>query len=100
MPEAFWNLTPDPSPNGEGSDYRGYPYFAACVVMGMWLYSDVSLANHQHLTTNTQHPSLANHQHPTFNTQHPPLAVTFCEFCMPEAFCGIEIVRYKVLLNL
>ena len=28
------------------------------------------------------------------------IAETFCELCMPEAFCGIEIVRKKVLLNL
>ena len=85
MPEAFWNLTPDPSPNGEGSDYRGYPYFAACVVIGTWIYPDASLTNHQHLTT---------------NTQQPPLAVTFCEFCMPEAFCRFETVRKKALLDL
>ena len=85
MPEAFWDLTPDPSPNGEGSDYRGYPYFAACVVIGTCIYSDASLTNHQHLTT---------------NTQHPPLAVTLCDICMPEAFCGFETVRQKGLLNL
>ena len=29
------SLTPSPSPNGEGSDHRGYPYFAACVLMGL-----------------------------------------------------------------
>ena len=34
---------------------------------------------------------MANHQHLTLITQHPALAVTFCEFCMPEAFCGIEM---------
>ena len=28
------------------------------------------------------------------------LAVTFCVFCMPEAFCGIETVGKWVLLNL
>ena len=28
-------LTPDPSPNGEGRDYRGYPYFAACFLIGV-----------------------------------------------------------------
>ena len=28
-------LTPDPSPNGEGRDHRGYPYFAACFLMGV-----------------------------------------------------------------
>ena len=82
---AFWSLTPSPSPNGEGCDYRGYPSFAACVLISMCLYSDVSLANHQHLTT---------------NTQHPPLAVTFCDICMPEAFCEFKTVRKWVLLNL
>ena len=50
-----------------------------------------SLANHQHLTTNTQHPSLANHQHLTPITQHPSLAITLCDICMPEAFCGFEM---------
>ena len=43
---------------------------------------------------------LANHQHLTPVTQHPSLAVTFCEFCMPEAFCEFETVRKWVLLNL
>jgi len=33
-------------------------------------------------------------------TLQPPLAETFCEFCMPEAFCEFETVRKKVLLNL
>ena len=74
-------LTPNPSPNGEGIDYRGYPYFAVCVVIRMWTHPDVSLANHQHQTT---------------NTQHPPLVVTFCDICMPEAFCEIETVRKRV----
>ena len=27
--EAIKDLTPDPSPNGEGSDHRGYPYWLA-----------------------------------------------------------------------
>jgi len=43
---------------------------------------------------------MANHQHLTANIQHPSLAVTFCDICMPEAFCEIETVRKKVLLNL
>ena len=97
---VFWSLTPSPSPNGEGSEMWGYPSFAACVVIGMRSYPDTSITNHQHLTTNNQQPSLANHQHLTLNTQHPPLAVTLCDICMPKAFCGIETVRKKVLLNL
>ena len=28
------------------------------------------------------------------------IAITFCEICMPEAFCEFETVRKKVLLNL
>ena len=43
---------------------------------------------------------MANHQHLTTITQHPSLAVTLCELCMPEAFCGLETVRKKGLLNL
>ena len=71
------SLTPSPSPNGEGSDHRGYPYFAVCVVIGIWTHPNVSLANHQHLIP---------------NIQHPPLVVTFCDICMPEAFCEFETV--------
>ncbi len=33
-PSTPIGLTPNPSPNGEGSDYRGYPYFAACFLIG------------------------------------------------------------------
>jgi len=33
---------------------------------------------------------MANHQHLTINTQHPTIAVTLCVICMPEAFCGLE----------
>ena len=43
-------------------------------------YRDTPMANHQHLTPIIQHPSLA---------------VTLCELCMPEAFCGLETVRQK-----
>ena len=39
-------LTPGPSPNGEGSDHRGYPYFAVCVVILLWSYLDTFIANH------------------------------------------------------
>ena len=60
--------SPDPSPGGKGSDHR-----------------DTPMANHQHLTTISQHPSLA---------------VMLCELCMPEAFCGLETVRKKALLTL
>jgi len=38
----------------------------------------------------TLQPTLANHQHLTPITQHPSLAVTFCEICMPEAVCEFE----------
>ena len=38
---------------------------------------------------------MANHQHLTTISQHPFLAVTLCELCMPEAFCGLETVRQK-----
>ena len=30
----------------------------------------------------------------------PAIAITFCEICMPEAFCGFETVRKYVLLTL
>ena len=43
---------------------------------------------------------MANHQHLTTINQHPISAITLCEICMPEAFCGIETVRKKALLDL
>ena len=85
--ERYSQVKPHPQPL---SEWRGewsprYPSFAACVLMGILIHSDASLANHQHLTLNIQHLSLA---------------VTFCDICMPKAFCGIETVRKNVLLNL
>ena len=35
-------------------------------------HRDTPMANHQHPTTNFQHPSMANHQHLTPITHHPP----------------------------
>ena len=60
--------SPFPSPEGKGSDHR-----------------DTPMANHQHLTTISQHPSLA---------------VMLCELCMPEAFCGLEMCAKKALCAL
>ena len=60
--------SPFPSPQREGRNHR-----------------DTPMANHQHLTTITQHPSLA---------------VMLCELCMPEAFCVLDTVRKKALLTL
>ena len=60
--------SPFPSPEGKGSDHR-----------------DTPMANHQHLTTISQHPSLA---------------VMLCELCMPEAFCGLKMCAKKALLTL
>ena len=69
--EAIKDLTPNPSPNGEGRDYRGYPYFAACFLMGVCCWSEPLCG--QSLTLNIQHltPTKANHQHLTLITQHP-----------------------------
>ena len=63
-------LTPIPSPNGEGSDYRGYPYLAVCIVMGLWGYPNTATAIHQHLTIITQHPPrlIINTYHSSPNT--------------------------------
>ena len=64
-------LTPDPSPNGEGRDHRGYPYFAACFLIGVCCCLDPLCG--LSLTLNIQHPTptKANHQHLTLITQHP-----------------------------
>ena len=82
--------SPDPSPGGKGSDHRDTPMRKRPLPLPLPRregrnHRDTPMANHQHLTTITQHPSLA---------------VMICELCMPEAFCGLEIVRQKVLLNL
>ena len=66
-PVPSWPL-PRPLPKREGRNHR-----------------DTPMANHQHITTITQHPFLA---------------VTLCELCMPEAFCVLETVRKKALLTL
>ena len=67
---AIRSLTPSPSPNGEGSDYRGYPYLAVCIVMGLWGYPNNATAIHQHLTIITQHPPrlIINTYHSSPNT--------------------------------
>ena len=82
--------SPVPSPEGKGSDYRNThvrkrPLPPPLPKREGRNHRDTPMANHQHLTTITQHPSLA---------------VMLCELCMPEAFCGLETVRQKVLLNL
>ena len=82
--------SPFPSPEGKGSDYRDTPMRKRPLPLPLPRregrnHRDTPMANHQHLTTITQHPSLA---------------VTLCELCMPEAFCGLETVRKKALLTL
>ena len=62
LAEKNWPL-PLPLPRREGRDHRDTP--------------------------------MANHQHPTLNTQHPSLVVTLCFLCMPKAFCGLDTVRKK-----
>ena len=50
---------------------------------------------------NRTHKVSQRHQVNRFHrTLQPFLAITFCEFCMPEAFCEFETVRKKVLLSL
>ena len=39
---------------------------------------------------------MANHQHLTTITQHPSLAVTLCELCMPKAFCELEMCAKRL----
>ena len=57
-----------------------------------------------HRFNRTFQPTFRTHRAPPayifHRTLHPPLAVTFCDICMLEAFCEIETVRKKVLLNL
>ena len=79
------SLTPNPSPNGEGSDHRDTPTFSP--------YVKQIISYHQQ----TNRGNL---------TYYSPLHSErgwgwgLCEFCMPEAFCGIETVRKNVLLYL
>ena len=77
---------PLPLPQREGRDHRDTPMRKRPLPLPLPRregrnHRDTPMANHQHLTTITQHPSLA---------------VTFCELCMPKAFCGIETVRKKI----
>ena len=79
------SLTPGPSPIGEGSDYRDTPI---CPPYDSYVFSSYQQANRGNLT------------------YYSPLQSErgwgwgLCDLCMPEAFCGIETVRKKVLLNL
>ena len=82
--------SPFPSPEGKGSNHRDTPMRKRPLPLPLPKregrnHRDTPMANHQHLTTITQHPSLA---------------VMLCELCMPEAFCGLETVRKKALLTL
>ena len=82
--------SPDPSPEGKGSNHRDTPMRKRPLPLPLPRregrnHRDTPMANHQHLTTITQHPSLA---------------VMLCELCMPEAFCGLETVRQKALFAL
>ena len=85
MPEAFWSLTPSPSPNGEGSDHRDTP---PCPPYVQQPFSSLHQTNRGNLTY--------------YSPLHSERGWGWglCEFCMPEAFCGFETVRKKVLLNL
>ena len=58
-PFLSWPL-PLPLPQREGRDHRGYPSFAACVVMRVWFHLDAFMTNPQHLTSITHHPSDAS----------------------------------------
>ena len=78
-------LTPSPSPNGEGSDHRDTP---VCPPYDSYVFSSYQQANRGNLSY--------------YSPLHSERGWGWglCEFCMPEAFCGFEIVRQKVLLNL
>ena len=85
MPEAFWSLTPSPSPNGEGSDHRDTP---PCPPYVQQPFSSLHQTNRGNLTY--------------YSPLHSERGWGWglCEFCMPEAFCEIKTVRKNVLLNL
>ena len=84
--QLFWfmGVAPPLSPAGR-SPFSSWPLPLPLPRREGRNHRDTPMANHQHLTTITQHPSLA---------------VTLCELCMPEAFCGLETVRKKALLTL
>ena len=79
------SLTPGPSPNGEGSDYRDTPVCHPCFYR---LFSISQQVNRGNLTY--------------YSPLHSERGWGWglCEFCMPEAFCEFETAHQNVLLNL
>ena len=72
-----------------------------CELFVCHLIAWVRSISHRRTQTNRTHKGAQRHQVNRYHrTLQPPLAITFCEFCMPEAFCGLETVRKKVLLSL
>ena len=48
--------------------------------------------SHRRTQKNRTHKGAQRHQVNRYHrTLQPPLAITFCEFCMPKAFCGLEL---------
>ena len=79
------SLTPNPSPNGEGSDHRDTP---PCPPYAKQPISSYHQPNRGNLTY--------------YSPLHSERGWGWglCVLCRPEAFCGFETVRKKVLLNL
>ena len=72
-----------------------------CKLFVCHLIEWVRSISHRRTQKNRTHKVSQRHQVNRFHrTLQPSLAVTFCEFCMPEAFCEFETVRKKVLLSL
>ena len=72
-----------------------------CKLFVCHLIEWVRSISHRRTQKNRTHKVSQRHQVNRFHrTLQPSLAVTFCEFCMPEAFCEFETMRKKVLLSL
>ena len=99
------HITPLPAGEGlgEGPPPHGLETVRKKGLLNLWVLweknSPASLKDVLFLTDNTEEQ---NTQRSTETLSQPisqnltaPLAVTLCELCMPEAFCGLETVRQK-----
>ena len=98
-PSAFENMPFLPQ---EGRLQRTRKACSRMVNVIRWFHEGYANRSRRCLSPNVRVFSLIDcnvfsylYQYLTPITQHPSLAVTFCEFCMPEAFCEFETLVEK-----
>ena len=85
-------LTPNPSPNGEGSSMWGYPYWAACTCHRVFSLTELTDLTERFWRT------FRSHRRPSAYRIHRTLllkmGVTFCAICRPQGLCETPCVLF------